>query len=358
MSKVKFGVLGAGFIGRVHMDQINNNSEDGEVIGIYDPFQELADKAVANEQAKKSFATPEELLADNDIDAVVVASPNKTHADLAIMALEAGKHAIVEKPLALSGKDASRIVKKAKETGLVTMVPHQMRWNPGSQKLHSMTEKGELGEVYYGKSFWFRQAGIPGWGSWFTRFEESGGGPLIDIGVHMLDLALYQMGNPKPVSVFGSTYAEFGPQKRGIGGWGTPDWDGIYDVEDLAGAMVKMDNGSTLVLEVSWAANICGEDAKPGISIMGSEGGAKLDPGSGNFTLSTQKMGECFETEVSPNGPGAREAMANHFITCIQNNEQTISPVYSGMVNNIVLDSIYESAKTGKSVDIDWSAYE
>ena len=126
----------------------------------------------------------------------------------------------------------------------------------------------------------------------------------------MLDLALYQMGNPKPVSVYGSTYAKFGPEKRGLGSWGTPDWDGFYDVEDLASALIKMDNGATLLLEVSWAANICDEDAKPGITIMGSEGGAKLDPGSGNFTLSNQKMGECFQTDVSPGGTEARAAMA------------------------------------------------
>lgn len=357
MSKLKFGVMGAGFIGRVHMDQINK-CEDAEVVGVYDPFAELAQKAVTNEQAKKVYSTPEELVADKGIDAVVVASPNKTHADLAVIAIEAGKHVIVEKPLALNAKNASRIVKAAEKAGVVTMVPHQMRWNPGSQKLHALTEKGELGDIYYGKTSWLRQAGIPGWGSWFTRFEESGGGPLIDIGVHMLDLALYQMGNPKPVSVFGSTYAKFGPEKRGLGTWGTPDWNGFYDVEDLASALIKMDNGATLLLEVSWAANLSAEDAKPGVTIMGSEGGARLDPGSGNYKLSGQKFGECFTVDVSPNGLGAREAMARHFIDCVKANKQTIAPVYSGMVNNIVLDSIYESARTGKSVDIDWDAYK
>jgi len=357
MSILKFGVLGGGFIGRVHMDKINECS-DGEVVGIYDPFAELAEKAVANEQAKKVFATPEALLADKSIDAVVVASPNKTHADLAIMALEAGKHVIVEKPLALNSKDAHKIVKTAEKCGLITMVPHQMRWNPGSQKLHSLTDAGELGKIYYGKTSWLRQAGIPGWGSWFTRFNESGGGPLIDIGVHMLDLALYQMGNPKPVSVYGSTYAEFGPQKKGLGSWGTPDWDGFYDVEDLASALIKMDNDATLLLEVSWAAHLHNDATSPAITIMGSEGGAKLEPNSGNYTLSGQKFGECFSIDVAPGGTEARAAMIQHFISCVKDNKQTIAPVYSGMVNNIVLDAIYESAKTGKSVEIDWDSYK
>jgi len=356
MGKLKFGVLGAGFIGRVHMDFINK-CEGAEVLGVYDPFNELAEKAVKDEQAKKEFATPEKLLADKDIDAVVVASPNKTHVNLAMMALEAGKHVIVEKPLALSGKDATRIIQKADETGLITMVPHQMRWNAGSLKLRGLIEKGELGDIYYGKTSWLRQAGIPGWGSWFTRFEESGGGPLIDIGVHMLDLALYQMGNPKPVSVYGSTYAEFGPEKKGLGSWGTPDWDGFFNVEDLASALIKMDNGATLLLEVSWAANLCPEDTKPAITLMGPEGGAKLDPSSGNYILSGQKFGECFTVDVAPQGTDARQAMIEHFVECVKENKQTIAPVYSGMVNNIVLDAIYKSAKIGSSVDIDWNSY-
>jgi predicted dehydrogenase len=298
------------------------------------------------------------MVAAAEVDAVVVASPNTTHAELAVMALEAGKHVIVEKPLALNAKEASKIVEAAEKSGKTTMVPHQMRWNPGSQKLHALTEKGELGDIYYAKTTYLRQSGIPGWGSWFTRFNESGGGPLIDIGVHMLDLALYQMGNPKPVSVFGSTYAKFGPEKRGLGTWGTPDWDGYYDVEDLASALIKMDNGATLFLEVSWAANIDAVDAKSGITIMGSEGGARLEPGSGDFTLSGQKFGECFSVNVAAQGPPAREAMTKHFIECAKEGAQTIAPVYSGMVNNLVLDAIYESAKTGKSVDIDWSVVE
>ena len=118
-----------------------------------------------------------------------------------------------------------------------------------------------------------RRKGIPGWGTWFTQMGKSGGGPLIDLGVHMLDLSLYLMGNPKPVSVYGATYAEFGPRKKGIGSWGAPNWDGQYDVEDLATALVKFDNGATLSLDVSWAALI-ETDNQPYVQLLGSEGGA------------------------------------------------------------------------------------
>ncbi len=357
MSAVKFGVLGAGFIGRSHMNSIVDN-EEAHCVGIFDPSAKLADDACKNGQADKAYATAEELIACPEVDAIIVASPNTTHAELAVKALEKGKHVIVEKPLALTGKQASGIAKAAKKAGTVTLVPHQMRWTGAAQKIRKLEEDGELGKVYYTKTAWLRPYGIPGWGSWFTRFDESGGGPLIDIGVHMLDLSLYLMGGVKPVSVYGSTYAEFGPRKLGLGTWGTPDWDGFYDVEDLASALIKMDNGATLHLEVSWAANVSPDDATPRISLMGTEGGAAMTMGAKNIKLTGMKFGQSFSIDSPVPEVEARKNMLQHFVECVKTGEQTIAPVASGMVNNVVLDSIYESSKTGKSVDIDWASYQ
>src|SRR5690606_33152769 len=118
------------------------------------------------------------------------------------------------------------------QSGKVLMVSHQMRWDWLPIQVREQVDRGELGRIYTAKTGWYRRKGIPGWGAWYTRQDEAGGGPLIDIGVHMLDTAFFLMGDPKPVSVYGSTYAEFGPKKRGIGTWGTPNWDGYYDVED------------------------------------------------------------------------------------------------------------------------------
>ncbi len=352
MEKVKFGILGCGFIGRVHINQILEQ-DDAEVVAVYDPFVKLAETE-AERTGAKVIATPEELVAMAEVDAVIVASPNKTHADLSILALNAGKHVICEKPLSLSGAKAKEIVEAAEKAGTVTMVPHQMRWAGSSQKVKELTAKGELGNIYYGKASWIRQCGIPGWGSWFTRFDESGGGPLIDIGVHMLDLSLYLMGSPKPVSVFGSTYAEFGPRKMGTGTWGTPEWDGVYDVEDLASALIKMDNGATLLLEVSWAANAAPEVCKPMVNLFGTEGGAEVIPGGKDLRLTGMKFGQSFTCDANCPDVNLRIEMIRHFIDCVKEGKQTIAPVFSGMVNNIVLDAIYESARTGKSVDISW----
>lgn len=349
--------MGAGFIGRVHMDIIGELGDAACVAGVFDPCEELAKTACEKNGAEKIYSTPEEMAKSSNIDAIIVASPNKTHAELALLALENKKHVIVEKPLALNATDAGRIVHAAKKTGATTMVPHQMRWTATAQKIRQLFDKGDLGDVYYTKTSWLRQCGIPGWGSWFTRFSESGGGPLIDIGVHMLDLSLYLMGGAKPVTVFGSTYAKFGPRQMATGSWGTPDWNGTYDVEDLAGAMIKLDNGATLVLEVSWGANACPEDSAPKISLFGSEGGAAMSIGKEEIKLTGMKFGSSFTIDNKPPATNARLDMIKHFVDCVAKGENTMSPVESGLVNNAVLDAIYESSKTGKSVDIDWSNY-
>lgn len=354
MDKVRFGVLGCGFIGKVHMANITSAGPDAELVAVYDPFEKLAIEAKEKFNAKYIFDDPDKLFKCKEVDAVVIASPNKTHADLAVKAFKAGKHVIVEKPLALSGADARKIVQAAEKAGTVSMVPHQMRWTPAASQVKKLVGDGELGKVYYAKAQWLRQCGIPGWGSWFTRFTESGGGPLIDIGVHMLDLTMYLAGSgAKPVSVFGSTFAEFGPRRQGLGTWGTPDWNGFYDVEDLATALIKLDNGSTISLEVSWAANLNDVDATPAITLFGSEGGVKFNAGSAEaVTLTGMKFGKSFTFESKLSGKPARDLMHRHFIDCVKTGTPTVAPVYSGMLNNLILDAIYASAKSGKSVDI------
>jgi predicted dehydrogenase len=215
-------------------------------------------------------------------------------------------------------------------------------------------EEGALGKIYNAKTGWFRRKGIPGWGSWFTQSEVTGGGPLIDIGVHMLDLSLYLMGNPKPVSVYGSTYAEFGPKKRGIGNWGTPNWNGFYDVEDLATALIKMEDGSTLSLEVSWAVHM-DTDNQPFIHLMGSEGGASIKGSSGK--LLTEKFNRAIDIDLQApeSAQSDREGVSKHFVECIREGKEPITSAMSALTNNLIIDAIYESSKTGHEVILDWN---
>ena len=352
MGPIRIGVIGAGFIGRVHMEKFG--SIDGaRVVGCTDMSAELATKAAQQFGLERVFASADELIASSDLDAVIVAVPNKSHAPLTVAALEAGKHVLVEKPMALNAAAAREIVEAAKKSGRTVMVAHQMRWLPQPLEAKRMADAGELGEVYSAKCGMMRRKNIPGWGSWFTRMDESGGGPLIDIGVHVLDMAMWLLGNPKPVSVFGSTYAKFGPDRRGLGSWGTPQWDGHFDVEDLATAMIKMDNGSTLTLDVSWAVNTLSDNSHF-VDLMGTEGGVSIR--GKRLVFTTQKFDRPVDVEANPTQAiDDRTLLSRHFIDCVRSGERPISDAVSGLVNNTILDAIYESARTGRAVELDWS---
>ena len=349
---IRIGIIGAGFIGRVHA-RFFGEAEGAEVVGITDASSELADAAAKQYEIPRVFASASELIGSSDVDAVVVAVPNMAHAELTVAALEAGKHVLCEKPMALNGTAAREIVAAEKKAGKTVMVAHQMRWNAAAIETRQLVEAGELGEVYNARCGWMRRKGIPGWGSWFTRMDQSGGGPLIDIGVHLLDMTIWLMGSPKPVSVFGATYAKFGPNQKGLGSWGTPQWDGVFNVEDLATATIRMDNGSTLSLDVSWAVNTK-SDNRPFVDLMGTDGGASLR--GDDLTLTTQKFDRPVDIDSTPSSKiNARTLLSSHFVESIENGTRPISDAVGGLVNNTILDAVYESAKTGKSVDLDWS---
>lgn len=353
-NKIRLGILGAGNIANVHLMQFSKLSDDCELAAISDVYKPLAEQRAKDFNIPKVCDDAEEILHDDEIDAVIIAVPNRFHAPYAIQAMEAGKHVLLEKPMGMDAESAKEIVRAQQKTGKILMVPHQMRWDYVPLVVKEQIEKGELGRIYNAKAGLFRRKGIPGWGTWFTRKEQSGGGPLIDIGVHMLDLALHLMGNPKPVSVYGSTYAEFGPRKKGIGSWGTPNWEGYFDVEDLAVALIKMEDGSTLSLEVSWAVHM-DTDNLPFIHLMGTEGGASLKGNRGKWL--TEKFNQPLETEIVPpqNDEGSRIRLSRHFLECIREGKEPWTSAMTGLTNNLVLDAIYESSKTGNEVKIDWT---
>lgn len=350
-SKIRIGIVGAGFIGKVHAKQFNALTDEAEIVVIGDPFEESAKKAAEEFSIPEAVGSSDAVLERDDLDAVVLAVPNKTHAPLAIQALESGKNVLLEKPMALNAEQSKSIVRAQQAAGKILMMGHQMRFSGYARRIKAMLEAGDLGKVYAAKTGWLRRKGIPGWGSWFTRMDEAGGGPLIDIGVHMLDLSLYLMGGPKPVAVYGSTYAEFGPRKMGTGTWGTPDWDGVYDVEDLASAMIKMDDGSTLSLDVSWALN-SGEFDFPFVHLFGNEGGVAFKK---EATFYQEKDGELSEKELEPLEGEDRRFLAAYFLECVRDGKQPHNDAMSGLTNMLILDAIYQSSKTGEVVQLDYS---
>jgi predicted dehydrogenase len=353
-NKIRIGIIGAGNIGGVHAGEFSKLADECEITAITDAYLPLAEDKAKQYGIANVVESPEELIQRADVDAVIIGVPNQFHAPFAVQAIEAGKHVLLEKPMGINGDAARQILKASQASDSVVMVGHQMRWESVPIQIKEQIDRGELGKIYTAKTGWFRRKGIPGWGTWFTQTGQSGGGPLIDIGVHMLDLALYLMGNPKPVSVYGATYAEFGPSRKGIGTWGKPNWNGTYDVEDLATALIKMEDGSTLSLEVSWAVHM-DTDNSPFIHLMGSEGGASYRGSKGK--LLTEKFDRPFETELSKsdNDEGERARLSRHFLACIREGKQPITSALTGLTNNLVLDAIYESSRTGNEVKLDWN---
>ncbi|MFC5611327.1 oxidoreductase [Bacillus sp. 7586-K] len=354
VGKIRLGIIGAGAIGNVHLTTFGKLLDEVEIIGITDTYIPLAEQRAKEHGIQKVYHTAEELINEDKIDAVIIGVPNKWHASLTIAALKAGKHVLVEKPMGINSEAAKEIVRVQRETGKIVMVAHQMRWQWQIRQIKEQVEKGAFGKIYHAKTGWFRRKGIPGWGSWFTQKSEAGGGPLIDIGVHMLDLALYLMGNPKPISVYGATYAEFGPKRKGIGNWGTPNWQGVYDVEDLATALIKMDNGAILSLEVSWAVNMETSN-NPFIHLMGSDGGASIN--GNQAKILTEQFDRPIDIELFPNENEIDERiyLSKHFIECIRQEKEPITSAMSGLANNLILDAIYESSKSGREVELDWN---
>jgi predicted dehydrogenase len=265
---------------------------------------------------------------------------------VAIAAFEAGKHVICEKPLAMNPDEGAAMVAAAKKAGKLFMTGFNNRFRGDTQVLKKYIVSGALGDIYYAKTGWLRRKGAPGMGSWFTTKAASGGGPLIDLGVHMLDLTLWLMGCPKAVSVTGSTYAMFGPKGEGSGSWGTAVAGGTYDVEDLAAAFIRLDSGATVILETSWISHIKQDVLYT--NLMGTKGGAEFDP----LRIYTDMQGG--SVDLFPAFPDQSGHMMEirHFIDCLVNGTELIATGEQGLEITRILDAIYKSAAQGKEITL------
>lgn len=354
--KIKAAVIGVG-VGVAHAEGYAANP-DAELYALCD-----ADPVRLKERGDQFGVPPElrftdynDLLKLPELDVVSVGLPNFLHAPVTIAALRAGKHVLCEKPLATSAAEAREMVAEARACGRQLMVCFNYRFREDTRWLMGMREAGRFGEIYYARAGWLRNSGIPGYGGWFTNKAMSGGGPLIDLGVHILDLTLWLMGYPRAVSVSGSTYAVFGPQgkkapgrRRGQGG---------FDVEDLAAGFVRFENGASLQIETSW-----GSQTKPGrddyfVTLYGSEGGAEMYVANytDRDTLSfyTEECGQ--PVLIKPNivnRTGGHTLAVAHFVHCVRNNLPVESTGEQGLALMAIIDALYESARTGREVRLD-----
>lgn len=305
-------------------------------------------------EGAKAYTDYRELLKDKTIDVVHVCTPNKSHADITVAALEAGKHVMCEKPMAKTAADALRMLEAAKRTGRKLTIGYQNRYRSDSQYLKKLCSEGELGDIYYAKAHAIRRRAVPTWGV-FLNEEEQGGGPLIDIGTHALDLTLWMMDNYKPKSVMGSVYHKLGDRKDAANAWGS--WDPEkFTVEDSAFGYITMANGATIVLESSWALNSL-QTGEAKTTLCGTEAGADMLDG---LRINGEKYGRLYVTkpgldiggvdfyEGEKDSPADREARI-WIDSILEGGEVVVKPEQAYVVTQL-LEAIYTAASTGKPV--------
>ncbi|TVY08975.1 Gfo/Idh/MocA family protein [Paenibacillus cremeus] len=347
MTKIKIGVIGAGSIAGLHLQSYQKNS-DAELYAISDANADRAREKAEKYGIPHVYEDYHELLADLEIIAVSICTWNNSHAEIAIKALRAGKHVLVEKPLSRTVAEAEQIQAAVRETGNILQVGFVRRYDTNAQLIRRFIDNGELGDIYYAKASCLRRLGNPG--GWFADVNRSGGGPLIDIGVHVIDLCWYLMGRPKVVSVSGNTYKKLGNRAnvQNLSFYKAADYDASYNsVEDMANALIRFENGASLAVDVSFTLHAKQDELT--VKLFGDKGGAEIEP-------SLMLVSEKYDTIVnllpqidrpSFNANAAFQNEIDHFISCCQSGSTPISPVEDGLEIMKMLCGVYESAEKG-----------
>ena len=313
------------------------------------------------EKAKQTYGTADaavftdyQELLKLDLDAVHILTPNSSHAPLTIAALEAGCHVMCEKPMAKTSEEAKAMIAAAEKTAKRLTIGYQNRFRTDSEYLHTVCEAGDLGEVYTAKAHAIRRRAVPTWGV-FLDEEAQGGGPLIDIGTHALDLTLWMMNNYKPKYVVGNAYHKLSSTKNAANAWGP--WDPEkFTVEDSAFGFITMENGASIILEASWAINSLDVDEAK-TSLSGTKAGADMKNG---LTINGEDRGLLYQRQVELetggvafyDGAGTDPAVveATSWINAILNDTDPVVKPEEALVVTEILEAIYESSKTGEPV--------
>ena len=338
------GVVGLS-MGRYHIERYHPHKAV-KVQAVCDTDLQLAERTAADFGISQAFSSFEEFLAKADIQAVSIVVPNYLHKPFTLAALDRGLHVLCEKPMALNAAEAIEMREKVRQTGRKFMIHFNQRFRPEHQYFRRVVQSGELGEVYYASAGWRRMRYIPGLGGWFTQKKFSGGGPLIDLGVHMLDLTRWILGRPRVATVSASTYGHLG--KRIAAGEGK-----TFDVEDLASAHIRFENGATLHLEVSWALNF-EQREKIYLQLSGTGGGlSSVNYDYKDKEVSIFREHEGVVTRTEPlNYPAAFENAQQHFVDCILRDREPDASADDGVEIMRLLDAIYESARLGREVTL------
>ncbi|MYD91831.1 MAG: Gfo/Idh/MocA family oxidoreductase [Caldilineaceae bacterium SB0662_bin_9] len=348
---LKVGVVGVGGIARTHMPGWAA-SEDAEVVAGSDVVEPALKEWGAMHGISRLYTDVKDLFADPDIDIIDVCTPNMYHRDLSIGGLEAGKHVICEKPLAPTPDDIRAMMTARDKAGKLLMTAQHFRFSGLSQAMKTEIETGTLGNIYHGRSWMLRRNGfIPS--PSFVEKKHSGGGPCIDIGVHVLDLTLWLMGNPEPVAITGVSGAPLAHLPGQFAAWRpSAPMPGIWDVEDYAVAFVRFDTGATLVLETSWLLHhdIDGEDMQ--IWLYGDKGGCHYPEGKFLSTNYETKQMYTRTLKITRDQlePHAQEVV--EFARAIKNGAPSPVPSEHSLQVLTILDGIYRSQAAGKEISL------
>jgi predicted dehydrogenase len=345
MDTLRVGVIGLG-MGRNHIGGYAAHPRV-QVVAVSDLNKTLLKEIGDKYNVPGRYTSADEMLQKEHLDLVSIATPNKFHKPLALAAFAAGCHVMCEKPMAMSAAEGREMLAAAEKAGKRLMINFSYRFTEQSMALKQQVESGILGDVYFARSVWHRRRGMPGFGGWFGQKALSGGGPLIDLGVHRLDLALWLMGYPKPVWVLGSTYNHLGSaaaKKQGK----------AFDVEDLAVGLIKFANGATLELEASWATNMK-ESEFMETRLYGTSAGLVQRNIEETYKFEAEiyleKDGAHFDMKLHPPLPGVTTAYY-HFADAILNDRPHIAGGDEGLLVMEILDALYKSAAEGGPVRI------
>lgn len=345
MKKLRVGVVGLG-MGRHHVRGFQAHPS-ADVVACADVDDERCRYAREELGVPRTYHDYQEMCAKEECDVISIAVPNCYHKPVTCAAIEAGAHVLCEKPMALTTQEAQEMQATAEKHQKRLMINFSYRFSPHAWALKKCVDDGLLGDPYYATAVWMRRRGMPGFGGWFGQKKYAGGGPMIDLGVHRIDLALWLMGYPTPTWVMAR-------MSNHIATSIARDQGKLFDVEDFATAMVTCDSGATLSITASWAGNIAPQELME-TRILGTKGGLLQYNTDGGYSFASEiyqeKNGCQLSSSIVQPFPQAPTAYY-HFIDAIVHDYPHIATAHEGLIVTAILDAIYQSAETQKPVNI------
>jgi predicted dehydrogenase len=349
----RVGIIGLGAIGTVHARALQTLRKQAEIAAMCDVDQARLAERAKEFEADRTFTDYRALL-DSDVEAVLVCVGNALHCEVAVAALQAGKKVFLEKPMAMNASEARAIAGAAESTAQLLQIGMIWRFEPQAAVVREWVQAGRLGEIYHIRIQLNRRRGIPGLGGWFTTKAQSGGGPMIDVGVHVFDAAMYLADLWNPTRVSAKTYAKFGPRMgeyRYVGMWaGPPKLEGVFDVEDYSTGFVRFGDAATMVFDISWAANRPDESY---VELLGSEAGVRAYPGNQPLVFYTEHAGRPADiTPQFPTNVNRAEAQMRSFVEACRGEHPPLATAEQGVTVMQLIDAIYASSDAGADVSI------